>query len=144
MSSGRFREAPPCAAPRTPGRRPSAAAGPGAPAAPAAAWPRAPARGWTSLPGGFPPARPRGPPGRSDPPAAPGSSPKRPAGAGRPGAGAGSLWGGADAARPFSPSEPGVRGGNWGFDDRDSMIQKLKILHDFSLKDGLPSPSVSP
>lgn len=99
-----------CGAPHTPDGCLSAEACRGAPAAPADAWIRVRGCEWKCLPEGCPPARPQGLLCRSGPPTAAGSSCRRPEAAGHRGAGGDSPWGGAGAARPSLPSEPGGRG----------------------------------
>lgn len=108
VHSGRFQAAVLCGAPHTLDGCLSVEACRGVSAAPAGAWTRTRGREWKHLPLGCPPARPLGLPGRSAPPVAAGSSCMLPEAAGRRGAGGDSLWGGVGAARPFSPSEPGV------------------------------------
>lgn len=109
VHSGRFQAEVLFGVPRTPDGCLSAGACRGVSAAPAGAWTQVPGHEWKYLPRGSPPARPLGPPGRSGLPVAAGSSCKHPEVAGRRGAEGDSLWGGVAAARPFLPSEPGVR-----------------------------------
>lgn len=109
VHSGRFRVVLLCVAPRTPDGCPSAVACRGASAAPAGAWTLVRGREWRHLQRGCPPIHPQGLFCHSGPPVAAGSSCTRPEAAGHQGAEADSLWGGAGAARPFLPSEPGVR-----------------------------------
>lgn len=140
VHSGTFQAAFLCAAPHTPGGSRSAAACPGASAAPGGAWTPARGRGWRNLRWGSPPAHPRGPLCRSDPPAAAGSSCTCPKAAGRRDAGGDSLWGGADTARPFSPSEPGDESSKKGHKSIPSHGRRLDIRTGQSLLKLSPSP----
>lgn len=88
----------------------------GVSAAPAGAWTLVQGHEWKHPPVGFPLAHPLGLPGHFDPPLAAGSSCMRPEAADHRGAGGDSLWGGAAAAQPFLPSEPGELEGEKGID----------------------------